>query len=117
MSADGLVVNTLTIRGRDQVILKVTVAEISRDIAKQLGITTSSLTASWGAFTQYNPFAIKGVIATAVNGTTTALSAHNPENTLSATLQAFERYGVSRILAEPAVSAVSGESAKLTVGG
>ena len=116
-SADGLVVNTLTIRGRDQVMLKVTVAEISRDIAKQLGITTSSLTASWGAFTQYNPFAIKGVIATAVDGTTTALSAHNPENTLSATLQAFERYGVSRILAEPAVSAVSGESAKLTVGG
>jgi Flp pilus assembly secretin CpaC len=57
------------------------------------------------------------VIATAVDGTTTALSAHNPENTLSATLQAFERYGVSRILAEPAVSAVSGESAKLTVGG
>jgi pilus assembly protein CpaC len=47
----------------------------------------------------------------------TALSAHNPENTLSATLQAFERYGVSRILAEPAVSAVSGESAKLIVGG
>jgi pilus assembly protein CpaC len=116
-SADGLVVNTLTIRGRDQVMLKVTVAEISRDIAKQLGITTSSLSASWGAFTQYNPFAIKGVIATAVDGTTTALSAHNPENTLSATLQAFERYGVSRILAEPAVSAVSGESAKLTVGG
>jgi pilus assembly protein CpaC len=117
VSADGLVVNTLTIRGRDQVMLKVTVAEISRDIAKQLGITTSSLTASWGAFTQYNPFAIKGVIASAVDGTTTALSAHNPDNTLSATLQAFERYGVSRILAEPAVSAVSGESAKLTVGG
>jgi len=48
---------------------------------------------------------------------TTALTAHNPANTLSATLQAFERYGVSRILAEPTVSAVSGESAKLTVGG
>ena len=27
----------LTIRGRDQVMLKVTVAEVSRDIAKQLG--------------------------------------------------------------------------------
>jgi pilus assembly protein CpaC len=43
------------------------------------------------------------------NVTTTALTAHNPANTLSATLQAFERYGVSRILAEPTVSAVSGE--------
>ena len=32
-------------------------------------------------------------------------------------MQAFERYGVSRILAEPTVTAVSGENAKLTVGG
>ncbi|MBO0734737.1 MAG: secretin, partial [Methylocapsa sp.] len=47
----------------------------------------------------------------------TALTAHNSNNTLSATLQAFERYGVTRILAEPTVSAVSGESAILTVGG
>jgi pilus assembly protein CpaC len=52
---NGMVVNTLTIRGRDQVMLKVTVAEIDRNIAKQLGITTSSLTASWGTFTQFNP--------------------------------------------------------------
>ncbi len=123
-SVDGRVVNVLTIRGRDQVMLKVTVAEVQRDIAKQLGITTSSLTASWGTFTQFNPFAINGVIAAAgsaigypANATTTALTAHNSANTLSATLQAFERYGVSRILAEPTVSAVSGESAKLTVGG
>src|SRR2546421_525119 len=62
-STDSRVVNVLTIRGRDQVMLKVTVAEVSRDVAKQLGITTSSLTASWGAFTQFNPFAIKNVIA------------------------------------------------------
>ncbi len=124
-SADGRIVNVLTIRGRDQVMLKVTVAEIRRDIAKQLGITTSSLTASWGTFTQFNPFAINGVIASVAgsnvgypaNATTTSLTAHNPANTLSATLQAFERYGVSRILAEPTVSAVSGESAKMTVGG
>ena len=117
----GSVVNVLTIRGRDQVMLKVTIAEVSRNIAKQLGITTSSVTASWGTFTQFNPFAINGVLAAAGAQdtpvrpfTTTALTAHNPANTLSATLQAFERYGVSRILAEPTVSAVSGENAKLT---
>ena len=122
---DWPVVNVLTIRARDQVMLKVTVAEVQRDIAKQLGITTSSLTASWGTFTQFNPFAINGVIASgggigyppAPFPNTTALTAHNPANTLSATLQAFERYGVTRILAEPTVSAVSGESAKMTVGG
>jgi pilus assembly protein CpaC len=42
---------------------------------------------------------------------------HNPSSSVTATLQAFERYGVTRILAEPTVSAVSGESARLTVGG
>ena len=123
-TADGRIVNVLTIRGRDQVMLKVTVAEVSRDIAKQLGITTSSLTASWGTFTQFNPFAIQGTIAQNLAGLppapplqTTLLTAHNPANTLSATLQAFERYGVTRILAEPTVTAVSGETAKLAVGG
>jgi pilus assembly protein CpaC len=129
--ADGQVVNTLTIRARAQVMLKVTVAEISRDIAKQLGITASSLTASWATFTQVNPFPIIGPIASlpvnsnplnplataAQNGTATALTVHNPANTLTATLQAFERYGVTRILAEPTVSAISGESARLLVGG
>ncbi len=127
--AGGQVVNVLTIRGRNQVMLKVTVAEMDRAVAKQLGITTSSLTASWGTFTQFNPFAINGTLASlpvtgtnalataAQNGTATALTAHNPANTLTATLQAFERYGVTRILAEPNVSAVSGESARLVVGG
>jgi pilus assembly protein CpaC len=128
--AGGFVINTLTIRGRTQVMLKVTVAEVNRDVLKQLGVTASSLTASWGTFTQFNPFALNGVIAStplvpsvsplataAQNGTATALTARNADNTLSATLQAFERYGVTRILAEPSVSAVSGESAKLTVGG
>ncbi len=119
------IINLITIRGRAQVMLKVTVAEVGREVAKQLGITTSSLVANWGTFTQFNPFPIQGVIAPAsvaapgypLDATTTALRAHNPDNSLSATLQAFERYGVTRILAEPTVSAVSGESAKLTVGG
>jgi pilus assembly protein CpaC len=114
--AENLVVNSLIIRGRDQVMLKVSVAEIRRDVAKQLGLTASTL----GTFTQFNPFGINGVIASTTNGSltqTTALTLSNSSNTVSATLQAFERYGVSRILAEPSVTAVSGEAAKLTVGG
>jgi pilus assembly protein CpaC len=89
-----------------------------------LGSPQDSLTANWGTFTQFNPFAIHSTIAQNLSGLppapplqTTQLTAHNPDNTLTATLQAFERYGVTRILAEPTVSAVSGESAKLTVGG
>ena len=119
----GLVVNSLSIRGRDQVMLKVTVSEMRRDIAKQLGITSSN----WGPLQQYNPFGINGSLSQQTTGGTFANSTTNlPATTalninsgagLLATLQAFERYGVTRTLAEPTVTAVSGESAKFTVGG
>jgi pilus assembly protein CpaC len=108
------VINSLVIRGRDQVMLKVSVAEIRRDIAKQLGLTSST----WGSFTQYNPFGINGNIAVnPANNLPTQLTISNSSNSVNATLQAFERYGVSRILAEPTVTAISGENAKFTVGG
>jgi pilus assembly protein CpaC len=111
--AEGLVINSMTIRGRAQVMLKVTVAEVQRTVAKQLGLTSSTIGgSSWGSFTQSNPFAINGAIS---SGTALALS--NPSGKLAATIQAFERYGVTRILAEPTVSAISGESATFTVGG
>jgi len=110
-TADGLVVNSMVIRGRTQVMLKVTVAEIQRTIAKQLGLTSSSIAGSWGTFTQDNPFAINGPIASG------ALKLANPTSSITANIQAFERYGVTRILAEPTVSAVSGENATFMVGG
>jgi pilus assembly protein CpaC len=109
--SEGLVINSLVIRGRTQVMLKVTVAEIQRSVAKQLGLTSSTISGNWGTFTQSNPFAINGPISS------TALSLTNPAGTLAANIQAFERYGVTRILAEPTVSAVSGESATFMVGG
>jgi pilus assembly protein CpaC len=112
-SSQDLVVNSLVIRGRDQVMLKVTVAEIRRDVAKQLGLTSST----WGPFTQFNPFGINGNIATSPTGQSSGITLHNPSNTVSATLQAFERYGVTHVLAEPTVSAVSGETATFVVGG
>ncbi len=116
VNGTGLVINSLTIRGRDQVMLKVTVAEMRRDVLKQLGITSST----WSSFTQFNPFALNGTIASGTLGNgnpiTSALQL-NPSSNLSATLQAFERDGVSRTLAEPSVTAISGESAKLLVGG
>ncbi len=114
--AAGLVINSLTIRGRDQVMLKVTISEMRRDIAKQLGISASS----WGALTQYNPFAINGALSAIGDGVVATTGTQlniNSGNGLKATLQAFERYGVNRTLAEPTVTAISGESAKFFVGG
>jgi pilus assembly protein CpaC len=111
-SPPGKVINALTIRGLDQVSLRVTVAEIRRDIIKQLGV---NLTGSGpnGSFTLDNPFAVNGTVATSEG----ILNWVKGGQSFSATLQAFERQGVAHTLAEPTVTAVSGESAKFLAGG
>ncbi len=114
-TGNGNVVNALTIRGEDQVMLKVTVAEVERKVTKQLGLSAQSggetiLAGGWGRLIQENPFAINPTL------TNSALLINGP-NTTAATLKAYERYGVSRTLAEPTLTAVSGEQAKLLVGG
>ncbi|MCW2272500.1 secretin [Rhodoblastus acidophilus] len=114
-TAAGMVVNAMTIRGRDQVMIKVTIAEVQRAITKQLGITASTLAGNWGKFIQDNPFALNGQAFS--SGKLNTISNFGGGNTLNQTLQAFERNGVARIMAEPTVTAVSGESAKFTVGG
>jgi pilus assembly protein CpaC len=111
-SPRGRVINALTIRGADQVSLRVTIAEIRRDIIKQLGVNLSGAGPN-GSFTLDNPFAINGAVATS-EGT---LNWFRGTQSLSATLQAFEREGVAHTLAEPTVTAVSGETAKFLAGG
>ncbi len=108
----GRVINSLTIRGADQVSLRVTVAEIRREIVKQLGVNMSGGGPN-GSFTLENPFAINGAVATSEG----MLNWVKGGQSFSATLQAFERQGVSHTLAEPTVTAVSGESAKFLAGG
>lgn len=113
-SSKGAVINSLTIRGRDQVMVKVVVSEVSRKAIKQLGINT---TGEWklGNFsvtpTFDNPFALspQALSATAIAG--------GLGNSTNFTLRALERAGLSRTLAEPTVTAISGESAKFTAGG
>src|SRR6202044_4233476 len=106
--------NSLTIRGLDQVSVRVTVTEIRREILKQLGVSFAGVGKTPNAVTAENPFAINGTLATsqAVLGWQNASGSG-----FSATLQAFERQGVARTLAEPTVTAVSGESAKFLAGG
>ncbi len=99
------VVNGIVVRGRDQVMLKVTVAEVQRDVIKQLGIDLSG-SLNYGAaslnFTSSNPFAANG-------GLISDTSAAGTWKSVTATLRAMERAGVLRTLAEPNISAISGE--------
>ncbi|WP_298955318.1 type II and III secretion system protein family protein [uncultured Methylobacterium sp.] len=111
----GAVINNLTIRGRDQVMLRVTVVEVSRSVLKQFGITTGS---TWGTsqnFFNNTPFPLSSQSFPRSNLVQGSLAA-GPV-TLQATLRAFEQAGVSRILAEPTLTAISGESANFTAGG
>jgi pilus assembly protein CpaC len=106
------VVNSIVVRGRDQVMLKVTVAEVARSIIKQMGIDLSA-SLSYGTsavtFNTANAFTANNTLPT------NALTAGTPS--VQATLRAMESAGVVRTLAEPNLTAISGESASFIAGG
>ena len=112
--AGGTVVNALTVRGKDQVMLKVTVAEIQRSVLKQLGV---NFTGSWQVGNKTfgidldNPLSLqKQALSSTVLGDTTSAGKLPQVRTL-------ERQGLMRTLAEPTLTAVSGEAAKFLAGG
>ena len=112
--SQGKVVNALQVRGRDQVMLKVTIAEIQRSVLKQLGINFDG---QWKVANSFlgvetdNPFTIQRE-----NPLSNTLLRGN-FNGKEGQLRALERQGVLRTLAEPTLTAISGESAKFLAGG
>ncbi|WP_245291255.1 type II and III secretion system protein family protein [Methylobacterium aquaticum] len=114
VAAKGAVINNLTIRGKDQVMLRVTVVEVSRQVLKQFGV---NLNANWSTMNFVNgvPFPLTGGSFPA--GNELAGKVTSGGFSLQATLRAFEQAGVSRVLAEPTLTAISGEAANFTAGG
>ena len=116
------VVNLLTIEGEDQVHLKVTVAEVQRNTVKQLGI-------DWNVDRQRRQFRF----AALVTGNPVRIAGQGARRQTSvdrrwfgnagssqrrpATLQALEQTGIFRTLAEPTLTAISGEPATFLAGG
>src|SRR5262249_51191269 len=103
----------ITVRGRDQVMLKVTVAEVQRDVIKQLGIDMS------GSF-NIGTAVLTPVTSNPFSATGQALSNSSLTGQwqgLTTTLRAMERAGVIRTLAEPTLTAISGETATFIAGG
>jgi pilus assembly protein CpaC len=112
-SADN-VASVITIAGPQQVMLKVTVAEVQRTLAKQLGINLSgsfSVGSLSGGFN--TPMATNAEIP-AVGGDMTI-----PVGTSSIDieLRALESRGGIRTLAEPVLTALSGKPASFLAGG
>lgn len=158
-----MVLNMLSIAGKDQVMLKVRIVEMQRNLIKQLGFNTQAVLGQLGE-TQYTigslaTFGVNGALlggltggwktdttkqpilkapcgwvsdpaalcdfvardnTAASNWNTATLkdTAGSPHlNKGEATIKAFERVGLVRTLAEPNLTAVSGESAKFLAGG
>lgn len=111
------VASVINIAGAQQVMLQVTIAEVNREAVKQLGINLNG-TATIGPVTlglQNNP-ALGGasnVITT--NGGSAGVVV--PGFSLTATLRALERRSALRTLAEPNLTAISGQEAEFLAGG
>lgn len=107
------IVNLLTIEAEDQVTLKVTVAEVSRQVLKQLGFN-SNISGANGSITFQNPTNL----GASVNAFADASAAGSIGGLNIATfVNAMEQAGVMRTLAEPSLTAISGQQAKFKVGG
>ncbi|ADV15034.1 MULTISPECIES: type II and III secretion system protein family protein [Mesorhizobium] len=106
------IVNLIQIIGDDQVTLKVTVAEVSRSVMKQLGV---NMVGSGGS---------NGISYGAISDNFTGLGKQLSNSGfqigasgLQAYVNAMEQSGVMKTLAEPTLTAVSGEKATFKVGG
>jgi len=157
------VVNMLAIAGKDQVMLKVRIVEMQRNVIKQLGFNLNAVLGQLGE-TQYlvgtaASFGVNGSLLGGITGGWQANTTRQPVlqvpcnpalptgrlcdivvrdataagnwdtatlkdtagspglNKGEATLKAFERVGLVRTLAEPNLTAVSGEAARFLAGG
>lgn len=105
------IVNMLSIVGEDQVTLKVTIAEVSRSVMRQLGVNmvgSGSNGINWSVLGD-NPMGLGKPLSS--SGFTIGGSS------LDAYFNAMEQSGVMKTLAEPTLTAVSGEKATFRVGG
>ncbi|TCQ71856.1 pilus assembly protein CpaC [Ochrobactrum sp. BH3] len=107
------IINLLKISGDDQVTLKVTVAEINRSVMKQLGINLLSSASSGTVGFQVLSENLAGAIGKPISNSGAIIGTE----TLKAYFNAMENAGVMKTLAEPTLTAVSGEKATFKVGG
>ncbi len=110
------VLSMVSIRDREQVMLKVRVVEMQRSIIKQLGVDPSG-------FTSISNTAFEATASTIASGVTSGISGSfarffgGGQSGFNLSFQALERVGLVRTLAEPTLTAVSGETASFLAGG
>jgi pilus assembly protein CpaC len=113
----GRLINALTIRERDQVMLKVQVVEVQRAVLKQLGVSINGAWSSGGGWGGSGGTSAQNGLPALIGGASVAANFASGGSNFSSVVSAFERNGVAHVLAEPTVTAISGESARFTAGG
>lgn len=110
VAADTNVVNMMQVSGEQQVLLRVRVAEIQRSALKEIDVqSTLNL--------QANEFVLSALTA---GGATTAVpfgGATITGGSGAVSMAVLEQHGLVKTLAEPNLTAVSGEEAKMLAGG
>jgi pilus assembly protein CpaC len=112
------VMSTIAVTGKEQVMLRVRVAEVQRTVLKQFGINWQAMF-DVGKFAfnlaSINPFSGGQGLLSPLGGY--AGSYQNGSTNVDVVLRAMERDGLLKTLAEPTLTAISGESAKFLAGG
>lgn len=111
------VLNMMTVQGSEQVTVRAKIVEVQRSVVKQLGLDVNAILNNVGDGFSYVQGATFGVSGSILGGG--ALTYENPgsDGRLDTTLQAFERTGLVRTLAEPNITTVSGENGEFLAGG
>jgi len=114
------VVNLLRVDGVQQVMLEVRVAEMSRSVTKRLGINFAAIGSNFTIFSMINNLtsydADEGLF-TLTDNINFAGSHTRGDTTIHGFIDALKANGLVRILAEPNLTCLSGESAEFLVGG
>lgn len=117
---DQTVVDLMSVKGEQQVMLQVKVVEANRGVLREYGIESDYKPANAGAATNANVNTIASTGLTALAPFASGqlfLDDNGKFGPLKLALQALERDGMANTLAEPNLTAISGETAGFLAGG
>lgn len=114
---EGEVVNLMAVEGKDQVLLKVRIVEMQRSVTKQMGVNLNAVANMGGSTVSLLNNASLDPGAGFTGSFDFQNAAGGALQSLTGALTALERVGLIRTLAEPTLTAISGETANFLSGG
>lgn len=116
-AGNGEIVNLLSVEGKDQVMLKVRIVELQRSVVKQMGFNLSAIGQLGDATVSLASDIGISSGAGFSGGFDFQNSGGGDLRSFTGALTALENVGLIRTLAEPTLTAISGETANFLAGG